>query len=182
MSYHLQTVMTNLVNKLTTFYIIFAQLLRKSKFWFTIKYTLKIYKKENVTKLFADDSNIISEIIGQIYIESLQNDLYALGLNVEKCKVMHFGKSISKFGVCSSSMEFPLKKWIWQNRESLKKGYQNPNWFWETRVWGKIKKIMFEGIQSKFSFNENSRVNEEQIQFMNRRDRLNCFQCSSGLT
>ena len=54
----------------------------------------------NVMKLFADDSKIISSIKGEMNINKLQNDLLAVGdwcrtwgmrLNVEKCKVMHFG-------------------------------------------------------------------------------------------
>ena len=63
----------------------------------------------NVTKLFADDSKIISSIKGEMDFNKLQNDLYSVGewcrtwgmrLNVEKCKVMHFGKSNPKEVYC----------------------------------------------------------------------------------
>ena len=59
-------------------------------------------KIENVTKLFADDSKIISVINGKLELDKLQKDLdeldywcrtWDMKLNVEKCKVMHFGKS-----------------------------------------------------------------------------------------
>ena len=62
-------------------------------------------KIDNIAKLFADDSKIISVINGQMEIEKLQKDLDGVGewcrtwgmrLNVEKCKVMHFGKSNPK--------------------------------------------------------------------------------------
>ena len=54
----------------------------------------------NFTKLLADDSKNISCIKGEMDINKLYNDLFALGdwcrtwgmtLNVEKCKVMRFG-------------------------------------------------------------------------------------------
>jgi hypothetical protein len=60
-------------------------------------------------KLFADDSKIISSIKGEMDINKLQNDLFAVGdwcrtwgmrLNVEKCKVMQFGKSNPKEIYC----------------------------------------------------------------------------------
>ena len=69
-------------------------------------------KIENVTKLFADDSKIIAVTKGQTDIESLQRDLYTveewcktwgMRLNVEKCKVMHFGKSNSKAVYCMTN-------------------------------------------------------------------------------
>ena len=59
----------------------------------------------NVTRLFAYDSKIVSSIKGEMNINKLQNDLFAvrdwcrtwgMRLNVEKCKVMHFGKSNPK--------------------------------------------------------------------------------------
>ena len=55
----------------------------------------------HVTKLSAGDSKNISSIKGEMNINKLQNDLFTKGewcrtwvmmLNVEKCKVMHFGK------------------------------------------------------------------------------------------
>ena len=75
-------------------------------------------KIDNVSKLFAVDSEIISVIKRVMVhysfydrcpllmdIDKLQNDLFTVGewcktwgmrLNVEKCKVMHFGKSNPK--------------------------------------------------------------------------------------
>ena len=58
----------------------------------------------NFTKLFADDSKIISSIKGEMYINKLQNDFFTgewcrtwgMRLNIVKCKVMHFGKSNPK--------------------------------------------------------------------------------------
>ena len=68
-----------------------------------VKYINELPKSNvNVTKFFADDSKIISVIKGKMDIDKLQNDLFAVGewcriwgmrLDVEKCKVMHFGKS-----------------------------------------------------------------------------------------
>ena len=63
----------------------------------------------NLMKLFADDSKIISSIKGEMDINKLQNDLLAVGdwcrtwgmrLNVEKCKVIYFGKSNPKEVYC----------------------------------------------------------------------------------
>ena len=62
----------------------------------------------NVTTLFADYSKI-SSLNGEMDINKLQNDLFAAGdwcrtlvmrLNVEKYKVMHFGKSNPKQVYC----------------------------------------------------------------------------------
>ena len=59
-------------------------------------------KIENVTKLFAYFSKLISVINGKLEVEKLQKDLneldywcqtWGMKLNVEKCKVMHFEKS-----------------------------------------------------------------------------------------
>ena len=41
------------------------------------------YKIINVTKLFADDSKIILSIKGEMDINKLQNDLFAVGVGVE---------------------------------------------------------------------------------------------------
>ena len=63
----------------------------------------------NVTKLFADDSKIISSTKREMDINKLQNDLFAVGdwcrtwgmrFNVEKCKVMHICKSNPKEVYC----------------------------------------------------------------------------------
>ena len=60
---------------------------------------------DNFSKLCADESKIISVIKGEMNIDKIQNDLFTVGewcktwgirLNVEKCKVMHFGKSNPK--------------------------------------------------------------------------------------
>ena len=62
-------------------------------------------KIENITKLFADDSKIISVIKEQTDVDRFQKDLDMVGdwysnsdmtLNVDKCKVMPFGKSNPK--------------------------------------------------------------------------------------
>ena len=76
----------------------------------------------NVTKLFADDSKIISSIKGEMDINKLQNDLFAVRvwcrtwgmmLNVEKYKVIHFRKSNLKanyYMTDSSGNELNIEK------------------------------------------------------------------------
>ena len=57
---------------------------------------------KNITKLYADDTKILSIVNSDLYVKEIQNDLdrafkwskyWLLRFNINKCVVMHYGSS-----------------------------------------------------------------------------------------